>query len=220
MIKEYLELRQSVLSETITINKELYKQGQIEIFEIEKKIDEIENNENDAEKIFSVKTRENTGKKSEEILGLEAQIDAIVIRNKEVRTTYEKAEKELNVVIECLENVSRETFLNKPDTETNDVYTTVETKTNYNEGNKIAGNIEIKIGENIEIGTAENAETVNENKNMQAVNDGNMKDVLRETSGMTKNEITKKLEFCKKIIRTDPKRAYIELENLIKQLHN
>ena len=212
MIKEYLESRQSVLTEAIAINKEIYKQGQIKIFEIEKKIDEVVSKDDDAEKIFSVRTRENNGKKSEEILELEAQIDEIANKNKEIKEIYEKNEKELGIVRSCLENVSRETFSGEVNRKTNESYHATSAQPN-------GGKKEIETGS-----TYTHQEFQMENNHKERVtetnNENKTENVSRETLNKQKERIIKKLEFCKRIICSDAKRVYIELEELIKQINN
>lgn len=120
MIKEYLEKRKDILSETISLNKEKYEHNQIEIFEFERDIEDIENNEDVATKLFSIKSRENETQKSKEIQEIENKIDIVASKNSEIKTIIEDAEKELNIVKQCLENVSRETFSEKKPTNMNE----------------------------------------------------------------------------------------------------
>ena len=114
MIEEYLKTRRKILNEIIEQNREKYEHNQIAIAEAKKQIDELENNVDEAQKIFSVKAREDSDFNNKEKTDLENRIAAYVIDNKQYNENIEITKKELKIVSDCIDeiekqNVSRET---------------------------------------------------------------------------------------------------------------
>ena len=117
MINEYLNSRAEILSEIIKKNKSKYEHNQIVILESNNKISELGNIVDEASEIFSIKAREDTDFKKQEIKDLEIRIAAYVSENNDLSDKIDAAEKELAIVKQCTEEfsnnyVSRET-LNK-----------------------------------------------------------------------------------------------------------
>ena len=87
----------------------------IAIVESKNKIDEIDSMVDEASEMFSVKAREDSGFKNQEINELEVHISAYLTENETIEKNIEKLNKELSVVEMCIvqaqtTNVSRETF--------------------------------------------------------------------------------------------------------------
>lgn len=116
MISEYLNSRAEILSEIIKKNKIQYEHNQIVILESNNKISELGNIVDEASEIFSIKAREDTDFKKQEIKDLEIRIAAYVSENKDLSDKIDVAEKELTIVNQCLKElsnhyVSRETLM-------------------------------------------------------------------------------------------------------------
>lgn len=116
MISKYLNSRAEILSGIIKKNKIKYEHNQIVILESNNKIGELENIVDEASEIFSIKAREDTDFKKQEIKDLEIRIAAYVSKNKDLSDKIDVAEKELTIVNQCLKElsnhyVSRETLM-------------------------------------------------------------------------------------------------------------
>ena len=116
MISKYLNSRAEILSEIIKKNKIKYEHNQIVILESNNKISELGNIVDEASEIFSIKAREDTDFKKQEIKDLEIRIAAYVSENKDLSNKIDVAEKELTIVNQCLKElsdnyVSRETLM-------------------------------------------------------------------------------------------------------------
>lgn len=116
MISKYLNSRAEILSEIIKKNKIKYEHNQIVILESNNKISELGNIVDEASEIFSIKAREDTDFKKQEIKDLEIRIAAYVSENKDLSDKIDVAEKELTIVNQCLKElsnhyVSRETLM-------------------------------------------------------------------------------------------------------------
>jgi leucyl aminopeptidase len=112
MIEQYLKKRQKIVVEDLTKYKEEFEHNQIAMVEAKNKIIELENSEDVATKIFSVRTREKEVYKSQEIRDLESRITIYVTENIQNKKMIASCENELKTIEECItefENVSRET---------------------------------------------------------------------------------------------------------------
>lgn len=115
MLGEYLEKRKQILEERLKINQDKLEHNMIAIVESKNKIDEIDSMVDEASEMFSVKAREDSGFKNQEINELEVHISAYLTENETIEKNIEKLNKELSVVEMCIAqaqttNVSRETF--------------------------------------------------------------------------------------------------------------
>lgn len=115
MLEEYLAKRKQILEERLKINQDKLEHNMIAIVESKNKIDEIDSMVDEASEMFSVKAREDSGFKNQEINELEVHISAYLTENETIEKNIEKLNKELSVVEICIvqaqtTNVSRETF--------------------------------------------------------------------------------------------------------------
>ncbi len=115
MLEEYLAKRKQILEERLKINQDKLEHNIIAIVESKNKIDEIDSMVDEASEMFSVKAREDSGFKNQEINELEVHISAYLTENETIEKNIEKLNKELSVVEMCIvqaqtTNVSRETF--------------------------------------------------------------------------------------------------------------
>ena len=115
MLEEYLAKRKQILEERLKINQDKLEHNMIAIVESKNKIDEIDSMVDEASEMFSVKAREDSGFKNQEINELEVHISAYLTENETIEKNIEKLNKELSVVEMCIvqaqtTNVSRETF--------------------------------------------------------------------------------------------------------------
>lgn len=115
MLEEYLAKRKQILEERLKINQDKLEHNMIAIVESKNKIDEIDSMVDEASEMFSVKAREDSGFKNQEINELEVHISAYLTENETILKNIEKLNKELSVVEMCIvqaqtTNVSRETF--------------------------------------------------------------------------------------------------------------
>ena len=190
MIKEYLEKRKEELLNIISMNKEKYEHNQIAIVESNNKIQELENDEDVASKMFSVKSRENNTYKTQEIRDIESQITVYVTENIGYKKNYENAEKELKLIDQCFEeltDVSRETSVEDLQTDT---------QSDIADSNKEKNEIDVsrETLDNKQIEFFENKDTIN-----------------------NKDKLVEKLKLCKNLALLDAKRVYVELDELIKE---
>ncbi len=112
MIEQYLKKRQKIVNEKLSKCQEEFEHNQIAMVEAKNKIIELENSEDVAIKIFSVRTREKEVYKSQEIRDLESRITVYVTENIHNKKEISILENELKTIEECLkefQNVSRET---------------------------------------------------------------------------------------------------------------
>ena len=190
MITEYLESRKEELHRVIAISKEEYEHNQIAIEEAETRIKELENTEDEATKIFLVKTGKNNTYNAQEIRNLEGQIFSHAEKNEILKRQYEDAEKELKIIQSCfeeLENVSRETFSN-------------------NEHDEIVPEVESKEAEaTVNLTDDVSRETLEQS------------DSLMDRQEW-KKELQRKIEFCKNLAQVDGARVYVELDKILRQL--
>ncbi len=194
MITEYLESRKEELSRIISVDKEKYEHNQIAIGEAKEKIKELENTEDEATKIFSVKTRKNNTYNVQEIRQLEGQILNAAEASELLKQEYEAAEKELKTIQACFtewENVSRETSIKSVSHETSTENGLRETST-----------------ENI----SHEVSTENISHEVSTTN------VSRENKTDQNSEIRRTLELCKNLAQVDGARVAMELERLLRQL--
>ena len=115
MLEEYLAKRKQILEERLKINQDKLEHNMIAIVESKNKIDELDSMVDEASEMFSVKAREDSGFKNQEINELEVHISAYLTENETIEKNIEKLNKELSVVEMCIvqaqtTNVSRETF--------------------------------------------------------------------------------------------------------------
>ena len=91
----------------------------IAIVESKNKIDQIDSMIDEASEMFSVKAREDSGFKNQEINELEVHISAYLTENESIEKKIKELKEEILIIEQCIEesiNVSRETL----QTETND----------------------------------------------------------------------------------------------------
>lgn len=192
MIKEYLIKRATILSERIRSNKEKFEHNQIAIVESNNQIKELNDTIDEATQIFSIKAREDNGFKKQEISDLEIRIAAYVSENKDYQEIIDTANKELDIVNQCLEementNVSRETFENS---------------------SIVSDDTNTQLQKNIEESSDESLENHSDDEDMKIVVDGFVTN--KKTA-----EIINKLKLCKSIAEIDGKRVSIEIDNII-----
>jgi hypothetical protein len=112
MITEYLILRKNILEKQLKENKDKLENNMIAIVDSKNKIAEIDSQVDEASEMFSVKAREDSGFKNQEINELEIHITAYITENEDIERRIKFLSDEINTVDECLEetqNVSRET---------------------------------------------------------------------------------------------------------------
>ncbi|MCR5703990.1 MAG: hypothetical protein K6G85_05155 [Eubacterium sp.] len=112
MIKKYLESKREEVEKNYAKVKEEFEHNQIAMVEAKNKIIQLDNSEDDAIKIFSVRTREKEIFKTQEIRDLESRITIYVTENLQNKKLMKLYEDELKIIDQCftqLEDVSRET---------------------------------------------------------------------------------------------------------------
>lgn len=112
MLIEYLIKRKNILEERIRKCQDKLDHNMIAIVESKNKIDEIDSMVDEASEMFSVKAREDSGFKNQEINELEVHISAYLTENETIEKNISKLKEELSIVENCIEqssNVSRET---------------------------------------------------------------------------------------------------------------
>lgn len=200
MITEYLESRKEELTRIISVDKEKYEHNQIAIGEAKEKIKELENTEDEATKIFSVKTRKNNTYNVQEIRQLEGQILNAAEASELLKQEYEAAEKELKTIQACFtewENVSRETSIKSVSRETSTGNGLRETSTE---------NISHEVLTENDLREA-STENISHEVSTENVSRENKTDQIRRT-----------LELCKNLAQVDGARVAMELERLLRQL--
>ena len=88
----------------------------IAIVEAKNKIEQIDSMIDEASEMFSVKAREDSGFKNQEINELEVHISAYLTENESIEKKIKELEEELLIIEQCIENstnVSRETLKTK-----------------------------------------------------------------------------------------------------------
>lgn len=112
MLENYLLNRKAILEKRIKSNQDKLDHNMIAIVESKNKIEEIDSMVDEASEMFSVKAREDSGFKNQEINELEVHISAYLTENESIEQNLNKLNEELTIVNNCLEqasNVSRET---------------------------------------------------------------------------------------------------------------
>lgn len=85
----------------------------IAIVESKNKIDQIDSMIDEASEMFSVKAREDSGFKNQEINELEVHISAYLTENESIEKKIKELKEEILIIEQCIEesiNVSRETL--------------------------------------------------------------------------------------------------------------
>ncbi len=119
MLLEYLTKRKNTLSYRLKKNQDKLDHNMIAIVESKNKIDQIDSMIDEASEMFSVKAREDSGFKNQEINELEVHISAYLTENESIEKKIKELKEEILIIEQCIEesiNVSRETL----QTETND----------------------------------------------------------------------------------------------------
>ena len=112
MLVNYLLNRKTILEKRIRKNQDKLDHNMIAIVESKNKIEEIDSMVDEASEMFSVKAREDSGFKNQEINELEVHISAYLTENEAIEQNLNKLNEELSIVNNCLtqvSNVSRET---------------------------------------------------------------------------------------------------------------
>lgn len=112
MLVNYLLKRKTILEKRIKANQDKLDHNMIAIVESKNKIEEIDSMVDEASEMFSVKAREDSGFKNQEINELEVHISAYLTENETIEQSLNKLNEELSIVNNCLtqvSNVSRET---------------------------------------------------------------------------------------------------------------
>lgn len=120
MLLEYLIKRKNILEERIKKCQDKLDHNMIAIVESKNKIDEIDSMVDEASEMFSVKAREDSGFKNQEINELEVHISAYLTENETIEKNINKLKEELSIVENCIEqssNVSRETKIKERETD-------------------------------------------------------------------------------------------------------
>lgn len=120
MLLEYLLKRKKILEERIRKCQDKLDHNMIAIVESKNKIDEIDSMVDEASEMFSVKAREDSGFKNQEINELEVHISAYLTENETIEKNINKLKEELSIVENCIEqspNVSRETKIKERETD-------------------------------------------------------------------------------------------------------
>lgn len=112
MLSEYLIKRKKILEDRVKVCQDKLDHNMIAIVEAKNKIEEIDSMVDEASEMFSVKAREDSGFKNQEINELEVHISAYLTENESIEKNICKLNEELSIVENCIEqlsNVSRET---------------------------------------------------------------------------------------------------------------
>ena len=113
MLINYLKVRKEILEKELKTKQDKLDHNMISIVDANNKIEEIDSTVDEASEIFSVKAREDSGFKNQEINELEVNINAYITENEQLESEIAKLKDELFIVEHCIEkysNVSRETL--------------------------------------------------------------------------------------------------------------
>lgn len=113
MLLEYLVKRKRILEDRLKLCQDKLDHNMIAIVESKNKIEEIDSMIDEASEMFSVKAREDSGFKNQEINELEVHISAYLTENESIEKRIYELKDELSIVENCIEqssNVSRETL--------------------------------------------------------------------------------------------------------------
>ena len=113
MLLEYLTKRKEILIYRLKENQDKLDHNLIAIVESKNKIEEIDSMIDEASEMFSVKAREDSGFKNQEINELEVHISAYLTENESIEKKIKELKEELSIIEQCIEkstDVSRETF--------------------------------------------------------------------------------------------------------------
>ena len=113
MLINYLKVRKEILEKELKTKQDKLDHNMISIVDANNKIEEIDSTVDEASEIFSVKVREDSGFKNQEINELEVNITAYITENEQLESEIAKLKDELFIVENCIEkysNVSRETL--------------------------------------------------------------------------------------------------------------
>ncbi len=113
MLINYLKVRKEILEKELKTKQDKLDHNMISIVDANNKIEEIDSTVDEASGIFSVKVREDSGFKNQEINELEVNITAYITENEQLESEIAKLKDELFIVEHCIEkysNVSRETL--------------------------------------------------------------------------------------------------------------
>ncbi|MCI8957098.1 MAG: hypothetical protein HFG29_08955 [Eubacterium sp.] len=116
MLLEYLTKRKEILLYRLKENQDKLDHNMIAIVEAKNKIEQIDSMIDEASEMFSVKAREDSGFKNQEINELEVHISAYLTENESIEKKIKELEEELLIIEQCIENstnVSRETLKTK-----------------------------------------------------------------------------------------------------------
>lgn len=122
MLLEYLIKRKNILEKRIKVCQDKLDHNMIAIVESKNKIEEIDSMIDEASEMFSVKAREDSGFKNQEINELEVHISAYLTENEAIEKKFASLKEELSIVDECIQqssNVSRETSNNNQSVDAN-----------------------------------------------------------------------------------------------------
>ena len=113
MLLEYLTKRKEILIYRLKENQDKLDHNLIAIVESKNKIEEIDSMIDEASEMFSVKAREDSGFKNQEINELEVHISAYLTENESIEKKIKELKEELSIIEQCIEkstDVSRETL--------------------------------------------------------------------------------------------------------------
>ena len=122
MLLEYLTKRKEILIYRLKKNQDKLDHNLIAIVESKNKIEEIDSMIDEASEMFSVKAREDSGFKNQEINELEVHISAYLTENESIEKKIKELKEELSIIEQCIEkstDVSRETLQVNVDSESN-----------------------------------------------------------------------------------------------------
>ncbi len=111
-----------MLLEYLTKRKEILIYRLKAIVESKNKIEEIDSMIDEASEMFSVKAREDSGFKNQEINELEVHISAYLTENESIEKKIKELKEELSIIEQCIEkstDVSRETLQVNVDSKSN-----------------------------------------------------------------------------------------------------
>ncbi|MCI9617399.1 MAG: hypothetical protein HFG31_05285 [Eubacterium sp.] len=113
MLLEYLTKRKEILIYRLKENQDKLDHNLIAIVESKNKIEQIDSMIDEASEMFSVKAREDSGFKNQEINELEVHISAYLTENESIEKKIKELKEELSIIEQCIEkstDVSRETL--------------------------------------------------------------------------------------------------------------
>ncbi|MCI9564971.1 MAG: hypothetical protein HFG30_03050 [Eubacterium sp.] len=122
MLLEYLTKRKEILIYRLKENQDKLDHNLIAIVESKNKIEEIDSMIDEASEMFSVKAREDSGFKNQEINELEVHISAYLTENESIEKKIKELKEELSIIEQCIEkstDVSRETLQVNVDSKSN-----------------------------------------------------------------------------------------------------